>query len=269
MAAFDLDGTCLDSKGRLSDRTREVLERAGKQGICLVIATGRPLSGIPKELWKVDGMCYMIALNGSRIYDVKAQKTIFVQGLNKACLKKTAQIVQKHSVLADFFAGDQVYCEKKVYQQAEQFLTDTHFCSYYLQTRTPVEDLWQRDLAAYEPVEKINLFFDDLAEKAQVQKELLGLEDTKVCSGMEYNLELNHCEVNKGNAIKRLAGKMQIPREEIFGCGDGGNDIELLQAAGVGVAMGNAKEAVKKVADFVTAGNDEDGAAASLEKYLG
>lgn len=45
---------------------------------------------------------------------------------------------------------------------------------------------------------------------------------------MEYNLELDHCEVNKGSAIKRIARKMQIPREEIFGCGDGGNDIESL-----------------------------------------
>lgn len=268
MAAFDLDGTCLNSQGELSVRMKKAMERAGKSGVCLVIATGRPLSGIPKELWKLEGMRYMIALNGSRIYDVINQKTVFVQGVSRACLEKTAQVIRSHRVLADFFANNQGYCEKTAYEQVAQFLKDAHFCSYYLQTRTPVENLWQQDWKQYEPVEKMNLFFADCREKEEVQEELRGLEDARICSGMELNIEINHSGVNKGNALKKIADLMGMPQKYILGCGDGGNDIELLQTAGIGIAMGNAQEAVKKAADFVTKSNDEDGAAIALEQYI-
>lgn len=266
--ALDLDGTCLKNDGNISERTKNALTLAGEKGITIVIATGRPLTGVPEEITDITGVNYIIALNGSRVYDNVRKETLFVQGIDENCLLEIAEIIKKHDVLADFFADNKGYCEKSAYERAEHYLDNKNFCEYYLKTRVPVGDLWDRQLCDYAPIEKINMFFGDLSEREKVKKALQKFTQIKVCSGMKNNLEINNYMVNKGDALIRLADTLKIDASNIMSFGDGGNDADMIKMAGIGVAMGNSSDSLKSEADYVTVSNEEDGVACVIEEFF-
>lgn len=112
------------------------------------------------------------------------------------------------------------------------------------------------------------MFFSDMEERRKVLEELKVLKTSKVCSGMPNNIEINHSEVNKGNALKWLCKKLGIDMSQLIAFGDGGNDIDMIKAAGIGVAMSNACGELKNCADVITKSNDEDGVAWFLENQL-
>lgn len=85
---------------------------------------------------------------------------------------------------------------------------------------------------------------------------------------LKNNIEVTAQNVNKGRAIIELGEMLSIKREEIMACGDGANDMEMIKRAGLGIAMGNAIEEVKRAADAITLTNDEDGAARAIEEYV-
>ena len=105
------------------------------------------------------------------------------------------------------------------------------------------------------------MFFSDMEERRKVLEELKILKTSKVCSGMPNNIEINHSEVNKGNALKWLCKKLGIDISELIAFGDGGNDIDMIKAAGCGVAMANGCDEIKRCADVITRTNDEEGVA--------
>ena len=108
--------------------------------------------------------------------------------------------------------------------------------SYYLSSRGSKQNLWE-NIEELESVEKINMFFSDMDDRRKTLEELQILKTSKVCSGMPNNIEINHCEVNKGNALKWLCEKLDIDISELIAFGDGGNDIDMIKTAGCGVAM--------------------------------
>ena len=90
----------------------------------------------------------------------------------------------------------------------------------------------------------------------------------ELVGSLKYNIEINAKGVNKGTGLVRLGRLLGIPREEIMACGDGDNDTAMLREAGFGVAMANAEEQVKRAADYITSGNEEEGAARAIEKFV-
>ncbi|NRW84336.1 Cof subfamily protein (haloacid dehalogenase superfamily) [Clostridium beijerinckii] len=118
-------------------------------------------------------------------------------------------------------------------------------------------------------VEKINIPFlkDDM--KNEVYNSLLSINDrVKITSSVEDNLEINIHSANKGGGLEKLVELLEIDLKEIAAIGDNNNDIEMLQMAGIGIAMGNASEDIKAKADFITLDNDKDGAAEAILKIL-
>ena len=108
----------------------------------------------------------------------------------------------------------------------------------------------------------------DLDEKEILRKELMAIPELSISSSMYNNLEVNAKGADKGSALLWLADYLGIAREETMSFGDGENDIPMIKAAGLGVAMGNALDTVKAVADTVTLTNDENGVAAAIRKYI-
>ena len=118
------------------------------------------------------------------------------------------------------------------------------------------------------PVEKINYFFGDQQERARARRALQERGDVIVSSSLDNNLEINAPGATKGEAILRLAGHLGLRQEQTMGFGDGENDMTMIRTAGIGVAMGNAVEALKAESDYVTVTNDEDGVADAIEKLV-
>ena len=263
MIALDLDGTCLDGAGKLTDRTRNILEEYGRKGTQIVFTTGRPIAGILKELRTISGTNYAIALNGGMVYELLDERIIYKKSIDREEVLLVRDIVLKHDALTDVASSGVGFGDKKTYDNAGKYIKNDDFRNYYLSSRGAKKDLWE-NIEKLESVEKINMFFSDMEERRKVLEELKILKTSKVCSGMPNNIEINHSEVNKGNALKWLCKKLGIDISELIAFGDGGNDISMLRAAGCGVAMGGALGTVKAAADYVTATVDEDGVKKAL-----
>ena len=120
-----------------------------------------------------------------------------------------------------------------------------------------------------ENILKCVLFHEDLSLIKGIKDELRGIEELEVVgSAREEHMEVNSKGTSKGKTIALLADVLEIKREEIIAIGDGENDMTMIAFAGLGIAMGNAKEALKKIADYVTNTNEEDGVAKALEKFV-
>lgn len=117
-------------------------------------------------------------------------------------------------------------------------------------------------------MDKVQGLFADMKEREQAWQELKQFDSLELVGSLKYNIEINAAGVNKGKGLLELGEILGISREEIMVFGDGDNDIAMLREVGFGVAMQNADEEVKAVADYVTGSNDEDGVAKAIARFV-
>ena len=139
---------------------------------------------------------------------------------------------------------------------------------YVRSTRITVPDIMTFLGQLNKPVDKTQILFADMEERARAWKELEQDKEIVLVGSLGYNIEINGAGVNKGQALVELGKILGIEREEIMACGDGDNDEAMLKEVGLGVAMENAEEQVKKAADYITGTNEEEGAAKAIEKFV-
>jgi len=258
MIAADMDGTLLDDKKNIPPRTLELVKRAIREGIIFAFSTGRPPQAIFKYRDIVDKNAHIIAYNGAMILDGN-DKIFFEQGLSDKAAREVLKYVKYYDTTACIWSGNQLYVNKLNKRAAKykiNVMTEPLLC-------TDEEALLDAGIT------KI-LVFDTPERTIQFQNELRGKlpEDVVFCPSTPEYLEFFNSKVSKGLAIERIAKEHGIKREEIIAFGDNCNDIEMIEYAGLGVAMENAHEDAKKCADFVTRSNNDEGVAYALEKYL-
>ena len=137
-------------------------------------------------------------------------------------------------------------------------------------TRVPTKGMRSYVVDSRNSVEKFNLFFKQERECSRIEarEALKRFSYLTVTSSIGNNLEINHMEATKGSGLSALADYLCLERDQVMAFGDGENDISMLKAAGMGVAMENASSIVKDSADTVTLSNDEDGVALAIEKFV-
>lgn len=267
MIGLDLDGTLLTSDKRLRPFTRQVLAEAIERGILVLMATGRPYTGIPEELRSFPGIRYALTSNGARILDTQTGEVLIEHLLPLKSAKKALEILQKYDTLQEVYFNGQGYAEKEKLERISRYHHNPHMWEYVRKTRKPVPDLSELIARENQDMDKVQALFADMDELAQAWKELEKYEDLVLVSSLGYNIEINAAGVEKGEGLIKLGELLQIRPEEIMACGDGDNDIGMLEKAGIGVAMGNAEDKVKAAADYITGTNDEEGAAKAIVKY--
>lgn len=267
MIGLDLDGTLLTSEKKLTAYTKEVLKKAIEQGIYVLVATGRPYTGIPKELQEFPGMRYALTSNGARIVDTWEDKILYEKLFPLDHAKKALEIFSKYDTLQEVYFHGQGYAEKEKLDRAEKYHHNPFMWDYIRKTRKPVssiEEIIQKENYA---MDKVQALFANLEEKQLAWDELSVIKEFELVSSLGYNIEINAAGVNKGTGLIGLGRLLGIKREEIMACGDGDNDEAMLREVGFGVAMANATDRVKAAADYITGTNDEEGAAKAIERF--
>ena len=254
LIALDLDGTLLDSQKRLSARNEKVLRECIARGIYVVPCTGRIWSGVPEFLRTLPGIQYAITTNGAIVEDVEKHKIL--------------ELAEKFHTMYDAYVDGYAYGERRFLEHMDEYAIPDTIQNMIHQTRREVPDVIEKVRDTGLPVEKINYFFGDQQERARARRELQERGDVIVSSSLDNNLEINAQGATKGEAILRLAKHLGLSRKQTMGFGDGENDMTMIRMAGIGVAMGNAVEALKTEADYVTVTNDEDGVADAIEKLV-
>lgn len=269
MIALDLDGTVFDGDKKVTKHTQEILEEAIRRGIVVFPCTGRPWTGIPEEIRKIRGMKYAVTSNGARTVKFDTGETI-----RENCLshRKTMELID--AAIASPEGVWEIYVDGKCYADADTYRIiqspdiNQAMLDYIRKTRNLVKNL--RDWAEKEGVrtEKLHMMFERTDLRDRCMEKFQTFPDIDISYASTFNLEINDISCSKGRGILDLAEYLGIDRDEIMACGDSRNDWPMLRDAGFAVVMGNADEDTKKLADFVTKSNEEDGVAYAVEKFV-
>ena len=268
MIGLDLDGTLLTDKKELTVRTREVLAKAIRSGIVVLVATGRPWMGVPEELREFPGMNYALTSNGARIIDTRTGNVIEEHLLSVKSAKKALEICRKYDTLQEVYFDGQGYAPAEKMEFVERYHKNPNMWEYMRKTRIPVDDIFELVDRENRGLDKTQALFADMSERKRAWEELARHEDLELVGSLRYNIEVNAAGVNKGTGLVNLGGRLGIKREEIMAFGDGDNDTVMLKEVGFGVAMANGEPQVKEAADYITLSNEEDGVAQAIERFV-
>lgn len=268
LVALDLDGTLLNSKKQISDRNAKALAACIERGIHVVPSTGRTLNGIPKEFRCLPGVRYAIALNGGMVIDLEQNHMIYEKKLDHPIAMEILDIVSHYHVMYDAYINGTGISEARFYNHLEEYHIPKEIQKLVKLTRQIVPDIIDHVRQYGKAVEKINLFFSSLDDRKVVRQILSGRNDIVITSSLDNNLEINALGATKGEGLAHLADYLEVNIEETMACGDGENDVTIIKAAGIGVVMANGEDCLRAIADYVTAGNDEDGVAQAIEHFV-
>ena len=261
LVAMDLDDTLLRDNCTISPRVLEAIQKAQAQGIVVTIATGRmTISTRPyAEQLRVD--VPIITYHGAMIQQVLSGEILFRCVIPSALAAEIVDYVAKQGIYGQVYLKDRVVASELNEWSRE----------YAKIASVQVEEADLSVLLAQEPegVEKILFIAEEpvLDQLAPMLKQYYG-EKIHITKSKPHFLEITDCSVNKGVALDALAKHLGIAQEEVMAIGDSFNDLEMIQYAGTGVAMGNARLEIKEQADIVTVSNEEDGVAEAIERYV-
>lgn len=260
LIAIDLDGTLLNAAGELSARTRAAIAALKAQGIRLVLSTGRPPRHIKKLAFELDLAELVVAYNGAAIVNFKTNETQYRYQLN-ALLAREIIAKMRHQY-PDIMMGIEThhgwYVDETLYARRQASLF----------SESSIKPANCGDVEGFIQDKVIKLFFrHDSLEAAELSQALYNYDVYATWTSPSL-LEVMHTQVNKQECIAYLACKFGIAQEDIVAFGDQHNDKELIAWAGYGVAMDNATDELKGIANFVTTSHNQDGVAKVLERWM-
>lgn len=264
LLVLDVDGTLLNDAKEISKRTLASLLKVQQMGVRIVLASGRPTYGLMPlaktlELDNYGG--FIVSYNGCQIINAQNGEILFERRINPEMLPYLEKKARKNgfaiftyhddTILTNSPGNEHIHAEAKLNNlkiiKEEEFSTAVDFapCKCMLvsddeEALTGLEEHWKRRLDG-----TLDVFRSE-----------------------PYFLEVVPCGIDKANTLGALLSHLDITREEVIAIGDGVCDVNMLQIAGLGIAMGHSQDSVKVCADYVTASNEEDGVAQAVEKMI-
>lgn len=268
LIALDLDGTLLTTDKVLTPENEAALRRAAAAGIEIVPATGRFYSGMPERIRSLPFVRYAVTINGAQVYDVLNRRAITKAEIPWQRAVEILEYLDTLPVIYDCYMDNWGWMTQSMYDSAEQYAPHKHSLEMLKNLRTPVPELKAHLAQVGHDVQKIQMFFLDPELRARQMKELAcRFPDTAVTTSIPRNVELNSLTATKGEAVKALAAHLGLDLSETMCFGDDLNDVTMLRAAGIGVAMANAAPEAKAAADYVTLDCDHSGVAAAIKRF--
>ena len=267
LIAIDMDGTLLNDQKHTAPEQKKALKEAMKEGIRIVLCTGRPLFGtIPlyEELELGESEGYIIVNNGCSTHSTKDYSLEDYSELSLEEILELMELGKGYPLDYTLFNEDKFFF---VSRKGENPRKHTIFDSK--QVYTPITVISPEEAMSGKYHMFKSMYIGDSQVLDEFEKSLSEEIRRKYTLPRSQNtiLEAMPLQADKGKAVERLAKKLGISRGEIMAIGDGNNDVEMLEYAGVSVAMGNATELARKAAKFHTDTNEENGVAKAIYKY--
>ncbi|MGL5258863.1 MAG: Cof-type HAD-IIB family hydrolase [Lachnospiraceae bacterium] len=262
MIVLDLDDTLLKNDGTISEKTKEALEAAQKKGVHVVLASGRPtfaMEHIARELKFEKYGGYILSFNGAKILDFVTKNHLFELNLTMEHVHELHEMCKEKGAYIQTYIGDTIVAsEHNKYTDIEKQITGMEI---YIPDdfKTHITTDVVKVIVLQDP--------DKLKElEAELKEEMEG--KLYMTISKPFFLEFMNKEVDKSKSILRLIDMLDISVDEVIAIGDSYNDLSMVQTAGLGVAMENAVDEVKKVAKYITLDNENDGVAHVVEKFV-
>ena len=264
LLVLDVDDTLLNSDHRITTRTKTAVIKAQQVGVRVVLATGRPTYGVvhlAKQLELDKNGGFILTYNGSQIINMQTNELLFEKRINPALLPFLERKAAKNNFPMFTYHQDTIFTNDpdNPWIRREAELNRMKI--------TGVAKL--SESIDFRPC-KCMLVSDDenalIALETLWKKRLAGTLD--VIRSETYFLEIVPQTIDKANTLSILLEKLHVNAENVIAIGNGISDVTMLQLAGLGIAMGNAKDSVKACADDITGSNDKDGVALVIEKHI-
>lgn len=267
--ALDLDGTTLDQDGRLPEENRKAIEEAIAQGIEIVIASGRAYDTLPKEVLDIQGIGWAITSNGAAVYRLPQGEAAFRSTLPPEAAKEILDCMAEENINYETFVDGNAYTDRKMYDDPMAYGCTEYGAKYLRATRKPVPDIQDFILEHHTELDSIELVTHGKEERDRLWKVLAQrFPDLYITSSFFHLLELSSPNSGKSNALGWVLNQLGLNPEETVAFGNADNDIDMIQMAGIGVAVADATESCRKAADRCTGASYKSGVAQALRELL-
>ena len=260
----DMDGTLLNREQEMTPKNREAIDFAIENGVSVALASGRMYDSAKQHIEYLNMDIPIIACNGSLIKSSNGT-LIYSNKIDTELCLKAVEVLEKYNVYYQCQHEDLLFCKESDNKDSKYYKINEFMKT---QTKVVIEDdlkdsILNNDILKFTIIEENNTSILPV-----IKEELEKIEGLKITSSWENNIEIMSEGVDKGQAIKMLCEHLNIDRSEIMAFGDNYNDIEMLEYAGLGVAMGNSNDDIKESADYVTDTNEESGFANAIFKFM-
>jgi len=265
LLVLDVDGTLVNKKGTVSAADRAALKKAAAQGVHISLSTGRVIQACLKIIRELllDG--YHIFYDGALVANLSTGEELYARPISGEVVKDAVEFARANDTYLELYSTSHFFAER------EHWSDDIHRCFFCVEpTFTNFSGIWER-----ERIIKAELVAHNAAEEAKVDefrrhygsRLRFSTASTPAFPDVRF-INITDPGVSKGEALKALAAHMGMRLEKVMAIGDGTNDLPLLKVAGLAVAMGNASDELKALADHITLDVDHSGVAAAVERFL-
>lgn len=252
---IDIDKTLLNSSGKITKNTILAIQKAKEKGIKIIIISGR--SRMSAIQFKEFSSGYMVNCNGADIYDCENNEVLFQSVIEPKFCKDLYQIAEDENFVIKLDFGLSRVVNNPEYLEDYEIELSENIDEFLMKNKVV------QIAICHENLEKIEKLKEHINWNTNLK--VINQFIWEVNGKVMHSLHITNTGVSKGNAMVGLCKFLKIDLSQTVAIGDKANDISMLQMAGLGVAMGNATEEVKQIADFITTSNEEDGVAKVLE----
>lgn len=269
LIATDLDGTFLAKNSVVTDENLNAVEKFKTKNVATIPITGRTLFEIPEKIRNNNNFRYFVFSNGAGIYD-KEKGTIFYAPIENKTAKSIFNILNSYDTLIEIYSFGNPLIDKNKFNKKtfDYYSVDKNYISCMIETRVPVNDFYNIINKDNIKIEMFNVFFKNKEDRQECLDKISCYEGVEVTTSMDNNLEIIKKGVNKGASLENLCNILNIDTNFVIALGDSKNDISMFKKAGTKLAVRNACNELKSIADTVICNNNEN-IIDYLQKHLG
>lgn len=264
--AFDMDGTILTSDKKITPATIAKLDELSKLGVYVTVSTGRGLAELSGYRKYFHAVRYGILMSGGVVYDFAKEKTLAVHPVAEDIIFELIDAGLDEGAMIHMLTLENSIAAQEDISQMEKFHMGIYQGMFHRICQR-CNDFKQYVRENPGKVFKVNLYHMTPESRAR-NVERMKKFDLNLVFAEDTGLEASPKNISKGSGLRELCESLNISVDECVAIGDAPNDLEILQTAGVAVAMGNAFPEIKKIADFVTDDNDNDGVLRAIEEFF-
>lgn len=260
---LDIDGTLTNSEKQITAGTKQGIKNILERGHKVILASGRPTPGMRRyeeelELEKYGG--YLISFNGAKIIECRSGEIVYQRTLPLSIIPGLYAFAKRNGCGLLTYFGDRII---SAFEPDEYALLESRINGMEIRVVDNFKEYVDFEInkcLLTAPAEKAAVWEKELREKYKGQASVYRSEP--------FFIEIMPLKVDKAYSLERMLESVGLHRRNAICCGDGFNDISMIEYAGLGVAMGNAQPEVKEVADYITGTNDEDGLVEVINEFI-